>query len=53
MILAEPYASMYQKGELNDETVARIGRELNNVFVEIRIMILALKPSQEARTSQE
>ena len=51
MILAEPYASMYQKGELNDETVARLGRDLNNVFREIRIVMVPLKPSQQASMS--
>ena len=42
-ILAEPYGSKYNAGEIDDETVASMARELNNVIREIRIVMLALK----------
>jgi hypothetical protein len=42
-ILGEPYASQYDRGELRDEEVNRLGRESFNIFSEIRITIVAQK----------
>jgi predicted SAM-dependent methyltransferase len=42
-VLAEPYASQHSRGELQDETIQSIGRDLNNVFVEYQIVMVARK----------
>ena len=42
-ILAEPYASKFDKGEISAEAAQSMARDLNNVIREIRIVILALK----------
>ena len=41
--LAEPYASQAKRGELTDATIQVIGRDLNNVFEEYRINVIARK----------
>ena len=43
-VLSEPYASQYGSGELSDETVISIGRDLTNVFLEYRLTLAARKP---------
>jgi hypothetical protein len=42
-ILGEPYSTQFDKGELSEETIQIIGRELNNVFEEFRIVMVARK----------
>ncbi|MBK9117410.1 MAG: hypothetical protein IPM22_17810 [Betaproteobacteria bacterium] len=42
-VLAEPYASQRSRGELDDATIASIGRDLNNVFIEYQIVMVARK----------
>ena len=44
-VLADPYAAQFTKGELSEETIDVIGRELNNIFVEYRIVMVARKSS--------
>ncbi len=41
--LAEPYISQAKRGELTNETIEIIGRELNNIFEEYRITMMARK----------
>ena len=42
-VLGEPYATQFKNGELSEETIQSIGRELNNIFVEYRIVIAPRK----------
>jgi len=41
--LSEPYSSQFNRGELTEETIQSIGRDLNNVFEEYRILAVARK----------
>ena len=47
-VLNEPYATQYGKGELTDEVVNAMGRELNNIFVEYRIVMVSRKSASRA-----
>jgi len=42
-ILGEPYSTQFDKGELSEATIESIGRELNNIFEEYRIVVAVRK----------
>ena len=44
-ILSEPYSTQFENGELSEETIRGIGRELNNIFEEYRIVMAPRKSS--------
>jgi hypothetical protein len=44
-VLSDPYSTQFDNGELSDATIQVIGRELNNVFQEFRIVMVARKSS--------